>query len=70
MTEAIARQTGLLAGVLTFLLRDGAQAVSPSAVAVAGTVSLVAYGALALVPPLWRRVATLPPASSSTSPDA
>lgn len=59
MNDGIARQAGLLAGVLTFLLRGGA-AAPPSVVALAGTVALLTYGALALGPALWRRLAALP----------
>jgi|GEM_PF-5733770 len=61
MNDGIARQTGMLAGVLTFLLRDGATA-TPTVVAMAGTVGLLAYGLLALGPPLWRRLSAVPPA--------
>lgn len=66
MNDGIARQTGLLAGVLTLLLR-GSAAATPSVVAMAGTMALLTYGILALAPALWRRLSATPsPASPAT----
>lgn len=46
------RQAGALAALVVVLLRAGS--LSPSALAVAGTVGLAVYGALALGGPLLR----------------
>lgn len=68
MTDALARQAGLLAGVLVLLLRGGAF-LAPPTLALAGAVALMAYGLLALTPPLWRRLAAVrPPAADLASP--
>ena len=67
MNDGLARQTGLLAGVLTFLIRDGAT-VTPAVVAMAGTLGLLTYGLLALGPPLWRRISDVPPSDRPTAP--
>lgn len=67
MNDAIARQTGLLVGVLLFLLRDGA-AATPSVLALAGTAALLTYGTLALAPPLWRRMNAVPPGPLPAAP--
>ena len=57
MTQT-ARQAGALAALVVALLHPGS--LSPSALAVAGTVGLAVFGALALGGPLLRALA--PPA--------
>ena len=57
----VARQAGALAALVVLLLRVGS--LSPSALAVAGTVGLAVYGALALSGPLLR--ALTPPSDPS-----
>ena len=75
MNDGLARQAGLLAGVLTFLLRGGVSA-PPSVLAQAGTMALLTYGLLALAPTLWRRLSALPahrpapPSADAPGPDA
>ncbi len=74
MNDGIARQAGLLAAVLTFLLRGGA-AATPAVVTMAGTLGLLTYGLLAVGPALWRRLSAVapsapPPAAEPAAPDA
>ena len=57
--SATARHAGALAFLLVFLLRQ--DAMSPSALAVAGTVGLAVCGAVSLVAPLLRARAVAPP---------
>lgn len=72
MTPGIARQASTLAALLTALVRSGEGVLSPSALAVAGTVGLTVYGVLAIGPPLAQRLlapprpAAFPPADTSS----
>ena len=68
MTAGIARQAGALTALLTALARSGDGLLAPSALAVAGTVGLTVYGALALGPRLSRRLLLAP--APPPSPDA
>lgn len=56
--SATARHAGALACLLVLLLRQGT--VSPSVLAVAGSVGLVVCGAVALITPFLRALATAP----------
>lgn len=69
MTPGIARQASALAALLTALVRGGEGVVSPSALAVAGTVGLTVYGVLAIGPPLAQRLLA-PPRSATALPPA
>lgn len=57
MTQA-PRQAGALAALVVLLLRQGA--LSPSTLAVAGTVGLAVYASLALAPSLMRALSGRP----------